>query len=225
MFCPKCGNEVQEGQAFCPNCGNNLNPSAASVTNQPFEKEAGKGANGINKIKENKRLLIPIIGGVVALIIIIAIVVACSGGGGEGAIKKYLNSIADNDTKEFVSATTPDEMVKEEIDEEDGDEEEYYDDVKDEIENMDEKFDDCGVDVNDSSYSLTKKGDFSENRIKEINKMYKEYHEDADLECTDGAIYKFKQGDSETLYFEVRKINGDWYVYDWEDDYDSDALD
>lgn len=26
MFCPKCGNEVEQGAMFCPKCGNMLMP-------------------------------------------------------------------------------------------------------------------------------------------------------------------------------------------------------
>lgn len=225
MFCPNCGNEVKDGQSFCPSCGNNLNPNAAGGSNQTLEKGKEMAKNGINKVKGNKRLLIPIIGGIAALIVIIVVIVSCSGGGAKGAIKNYLNAIADNDPKAYVNAKLPKEIIEEDIEEEeDGDEEEYYDEVKESIENMDKKFEQCDVDVDESDYTLTKKGDYTKKRIKEINKDYKEYYKGKDLECTDGAIYKFKQDDSDTLYFEVRKINGDWYVYDWDDDYDSDDI-
>lgn len=32
MFCPKCGNEVEQGAMFCPKCGNMLMPQ------EPVEK-------------------------------------------------------------------------------------------------------------------------------------------------------------------------------------------
>ncbi len=32
MFCPHCGNEVQEGTVFCPKCGTRLRPATDAVT-------------------------------------------------------------------------------------------------------------------------------------------------------------------------------------------------
>lgn len=240
MFCSKCGNEVQDGQAFCPSCGNNMSQYNNETSNVEQNKTNGFVQNegsyvvpnsapnqSFNMAPENqkkgfnKKLLIPIIGGIAALIVIIIVIVSCSGGGPKGAIKDYMNAIADNDPKALANAIVPKEIIEKEI-EEDGDEDEFYDEAKEEIEDSEEELEKFDIDV-DSSYSLTKKGNISKKRIKEINKTLKEY-KDVDLECTDGEIYKMKQDDSKSAYFEVRKINGKWYVQDIDDDFDSDDV-
>ena len=34
MFCPKCGNQVADGNAFCPSCGNNMSAAPAPAVQQ-----------------------------------------------------------------------------------------------------------------------------------------------------------------------------------------------
>ena len=45
MFCPKCGSEVQDGQAFCSSCGKKLKNNACDSSKQTF-------ANGKEKANE-----------------------------------------------------------------------------------------------------------------------------------------------------------------------------
>jgi len=37
MFCPNCGNEIDDDSVFCPNCGCNVN--AADTQNQPQDQQ------------------------------------------------------------------------------------------------------------------------------------------------------------------------------------------
>ena len=212
MFCPKCGNEVQEGQAFCPNCGNNLNPNVASVPNQPFEKETGTGTNDINKIKDNKRLLIPIIGGVVALIIIIVIIVSCTGSGAKGAIKDWIDAVANADAKKFLEVDdlgfNSEKHTKERFG---GDKERYYEHIEDYLEEKYDDFkDDDDIDLEDD-YEIEKIDDFTYEQIDRVNRFLKAH--DFDLECTDGAFYKVKFKGGGRLYFTMEKIDGSWCVF------------
>lgn len=37
MFCPKCGNEVEQGAMFCPKCGNMLMPQEPVDLTKKYE--------------------------------------------------------------------------------------------------------------------------------------------------------------------------------------------
>ena len=69
MFCPKCGNEIQEKQKFCAKCGHKIDDSENVVTNSiadVSEETSNKGSNTTqdsyvqlpNKPKRNKKVLI-----------------------------------------------------------------------------------------------------------------------------------------------------------------------
>lgn len=48
MFCPECGNKVEEGSNFCPHCGHNFNDTLSTTenTNRVFEEEMYSSHNG-----------------------------------------------------------------------------------------------------------------------------------------------------------------------------------
>jgi TM2 domain-containing membrane protein YozV len=33
MYCPQCGNEVQQSSSFCPKCGSTMNPNSTAANN------------------------------------------------------------------------------------------------------------------------------------------------------------------------------------------------
>ena len=39
MFCPKCGNQLNDGAAFCPKCGTKVPGSGNSSTNIPDNRQ------------------------------------------------------------------------------------------------------------------------------------------------------------------------------------------
>lgn len=86
MFCPKCGNEIQEKHKFCAKCGYKINDNQDNVTNSIVdvgEETSTKGSNTTqnsyiyspNKTKHNKKvLIIAIPSAVLALLILCAII-------------------------------------------------------------------------------------------------------------------------------------------------------
>ena len=56
MFCPECGNKLEEESNFCPHCGHNFNDtmSTASNTDRVFEEEKYSYHNGG---EENKGII------------------------------------------------------------------------------------------------------------------------------------------------------------------------
>lgn len=115
MFCPKCGNQLNDGAAFCQKCGTKVPGSGNSSTNIPDNRQL-KGNFGnpenhgvppkgstvkpnrsVGKKKNNK---VPIIIACVAVLIIIIFAVMVSGGNGTvlqpSWVKANKNNGADN---------------------------------------------------------------------------------------------------------------------------------
>lgn len=89
MFCPKCGNEVEQGAMFCPKCGNMLMPqepvdltksmsdSVGSVQNsgngygaQPVQQPYQPVQPPVGKHVEPKKSKAPLIAAIIALIVV-----------------------------------------------------------------------------------------------------------------------------------------------------------
>lgn len=95
MFCPKCGNEVNDGAVFCPHCGANQGTaenSKAAVDKTPATKKKGKG-------------------GVIAVVILAVLVIAAGAGAyvyfnSDGYISKKTMELAEEcfDSEEYEEA-------------------------------------------------------------------------------------------------------------------------
>lgn len=48
MFCPKCGNEVEQGAMFCPKCGNMLMPQEPVDLTKSMSDSVGPAQNNGN---------------------------------------------------------------------------------------------------------------------------------------------------------------------------------
>ena len=89
MFCPKCGNEVEQGAMFCPKCGNMLMPqepvdltksmsdSVGPVQNngngygaQPVQQPYQPVQPPVGKHVEPKKSKAPLIAAIIALIVV-----------------------------------------------------------------------------------------------------------------------------------------------------------
>ena len=79
MFCPKCGNEVQEGSSFCGNCGAGIAGKAPNIAGVATAAVAGPA---------KRRGPIAIVAAIVAVVIAAVIGINVFGGGDDGiAIK------------------------------------------------------------------------------------------------------------------------------------------
>lgn len=105
MFCPKCGNEIQEKQKFCAKCGYKIDDSQNIVTNNitdVSEETSTKVPHTNTFIKKaigNKKLLI-VLGVVVVLIIGIIVTIALVSG--EVSDKNSNNDISGQSSSEYV---------------------------------------------------------------------------------------------------------------------------
>lgn len=57
MFCPKCGNQLNEGATFCPKCGANVDAASA-----PHLQETSSNSINVTGIKKRKSTVIICIG-------------------------------------------------------------------------------------------------------------------------------------------------------------------
>ena len=109
MFCPKCGDGIQEKQKFCAKCGYKIDDSESVVTNSITDvsvETSTKGSNTNTFIKKaigNKKLLI-VLGVVVVLIIGIIITIALVSGSD--------NDISGQGSSEYVEYNDPAETKK-----------------------------------------------------------------------------------------------------------------
>ena len=71
MFCPKCGNEVQEGSSFCGNCGAGIAGKAPNIAGVATAAVAGPA---------KRRGPIAIVAAIVAVVIVVVIGVNVLGG-------------------------------------------------------------------------------------------------------------------------------------------------
>ena len=55
VYCPKCGNEVDENMAFCPRCGAPLKAAAAPVQAAPAPQRNEKAEKGEKQEKREKQ--------------------------------------------------------------------------------------------------------------------------------------------------------------------------
>jgi uncharacterized membrane protein YvbJ len=55
VYCPKCGNEVDENMTFCPRCGAPLKAAAAPVQAAPAPQRNEKAENGEKQEKHEKQ--------------------------------------------------------------------------------------------------------------------------------------------------------------------------
>lgn len=53
MFCPKCGNQLEDGASFCPSCGNQLNVQQAQPQQQVSGSSRSSGGFDFKSIKED----------------------------------------------------------------------------------------------------------------------------------------------------------------------------
>ena len=215
--------EQNPTQDFTQNEASGVNPGF--VPNQPFNMEPENKKKGFNK-----KLLIPIIGGIVVIAIVVAIILSCSKGGAEAKISEYFNAIKDGSSEKFAEASVPDTIEKLLVKElYDGDEDKVKEMYKKGLDDVEEEFDDDYSFDFDSDYTLEKVGSLKEKKIKKENEDSKEvtdkYGKEYMVEVTDGAVYKVKQKGAETFYVELKKENGNWYVVDTDDDYDEDKYD
>lgn len=84
MFCPKCGNEVQEGSAFCGRCGAKIGAAAPSAMPMPASAAGGAAATAAVPKKGKGRYIVV---AVVAVIVVAVVAVLCMsifGGNGSG---------------------------------------------------------------------------------------------------------------------------------------------
>lgn len=105
MFCPKCGNKIQQNQKSCAKCGYKIDDSQNIVTNNitdVSEETSTKVPHTntfIKKVIGNKKLLI-VLGVVVVLIIGIIVTIALASG--EGNDKNSNNDISGQGSSEYV---------------------------------------------------------------------------------------------------------------------------
>lgn len=83
MFCPQCGNQLEDGASFCGKCGAQLGGGAApqgakvppaassSASVSPAAMAAGAGSVAAGVMKTHGKL---VIGGVVALVVVVAVI-------------------------------------------------------------------------------------------------------------------------------------------------------
>ena len=86
MFCPKCGNEVEQGAMFCPKCGNmlmsqepvDLTKNMSDSGEQMQNNGNGYGAQPVQqpyqpvgKHVEPKKSKAPLIAAIIALIVVV----------------------------------------------------------------------------------------------------------------------------------------------------------
>ena len=88
MFCPKCGNQLNEGAAFCPKCGTKVGESEEKTVNQQSTapRQTVPANNTAKSTKNNNMTPFLVIGGVAvsALIIIVAIFASNSSSAASG---------------------------------------------------------------------------------------------------------------------------------------------
>ena len=93
MFCPKCGNQVENGANFCNKCGNNI--GNVSMQQPPLEQSNGinspyqyppfmshdvnQSKIAIGKSNNNKRVFMGVGSGIVLLLVVILMIVLFSG--------------------------------------------------------------------------------------------------------------------------------------------------
>lgn len=134
MFCPKCGNEVQEKQKFCAKCGYKIDDSKNVVTNNitdVSEETSVKGSNTTqnshvpspNKPKRNKKvLIIAIASSVLVLLISCTIIFFTSSAYGvykdvrdgefDAAISEYSREVSDS----FIQKTVLSLLLNDRVD-------------------------------------------------------------------------------------------------------------
>lgn len=105
MFCPKCGNKIQQNQKSCTKCGYKIDDSKNVVTNnitdvsEETSTQVSHTNTFIKKVIGNKKLLI-VLGVVVVLIIGIIVTIALVSG--EVSDKNSNNDISGQSSSEYV---------------------------------------------------------------------------------------------------------------------------
>ena len=75
LYCPKCGNKIEEEMSFCPKCGAPLKAQPASVESRPTYRRVEKAEKGEKTEKREKGekheygFLGPLIGGLILIFI------------------------------------------------------------------------------------------------------------------------------------------------------------
>ncbi len=108
MFCPKCGNEMNEGAAFCPKCGERINSTESSATT-PTERTKGKG-------KAGKVALI--VSAVVLGLFVLLVVIGSHGTGSTSSVAEEDSAPATVSSESDTATTETTEKNKEEKEEE-----------------------------------------------------------------------------------------------------------
>ncbi|MBQ4561470.1 MAG: zinc ribbon domain-containing protein [Clostridia bacterium] len=143
MFCPSCGAQLPDGSAFCGNCGANFDNSANPNPNpnpnsapDPAPKQQSPVDKIVSFVRSNLKVVLAAVAVIVVLIIILS---ACGGKGYEKVAKKYAESMLSFNYKGVNknSAVNYDKVmkdyVKEYCDDEDVDEDDFFDELEDEM--------------------------------------------------------------------------------------------
>ena len=115
MFCPKCGNHVENGTKYCSRCGNSLENSINSLSLNPSLEQnneinssnqysphiipnVNRNDDTIGKINNNKMVFIGVGSGVVLLVVIVLMVALFGGGKSNYYFSSSGNYNSENDT-------------------------------------------------------------------------------------------------------------------------------
>ena len=249
MFCDKCGKENPNDATFCEACGNPLN-AAPQAPQEPQAPQAPQAAGGFNfknvdfkkfvpknvdfkqfnpkninfkklDVKSIIMLAIPV---VLVLALVISLVSCLGGCGAKGALKDFVNgSIYGKNPKAYMKVTIDPVMMEYSLDEDEFDSKsDILDYIKDELEDVKDRYDERREDHGYSyKYEIKKTYKYSKDEIDALGDWFKETYEDTfgykSKDIQDAVTFKIKRivkedGDKDTSTVKITfvKIKGQW---------------
>ena len=206
MFCNKCGAQIPENGKFCLQCGTPVD--GGGFVQQPIPVQ-----------KPRKSVSKSLIGGiaVAAVAIILAILVAMimvntSDAGFKNLVNKHVQSMIDGDSRAMVSTLPRSWVTMLILEEYDGDRNEFYDELDDEIVYLSRQIRENDMEITWEIVDIAEISESMEDDLEDMEDMMNTRISDCRIVTVD--LIATMDGDVETREEEIilGKIGLKWYV-------------